>query len=340
MFIRHIWFNNIFPYYLLLLPFSWLYGFVSYIIRLSFKYGIFKVYRFPLSVVVIGNLTIGGNGKTPMVLWLVRQLKHRGWNVGVVSRGYGGRSQRYPIILDKNSNTDECGDEPILIWQRTNVPVAVSPCRTDAVAKLLKTYPLLDIIISDDGLQHYSLARDIEWVVVNSEYRFGNGCLLPAGPMREKLNRLNTVQQVIFSGNHVMPSEISMRVIPVAIVNILTKERRLLNTILSDVVAMAGIAHPSQFFSTLHMYGVIPIKEVSFSDHQIYSENVLDRVAEKHELLLMTEKDAVKCCLFAHDNWWYLEVEAVLSQQSKKLLIRPIEKNILKYKKHIFNNHI
>lgn len=119
-----------------------------------------------------------------MVLWLIEKLKHRGWKIGVVSRGYKGKSKNYPIVLDDTSNSDECGDEPVLIWKRTKVLIAVAPKRADAVSKLLSVQPSLDIIISDDGLQHYALFRDIEWVIINGMLRFGNGYWLPAGPMR------------------------------------------------------------------------------------------------------------------------------------------------------------
>ena len=144
-----------------------------------------KSWRAPVPVVVVGNLTAGGNGKTPVVVWLVEQLQQRGIRVGVVSRGYGGKADSYPLVLDDATSTAQAGDEPVLIHQRTGAPVAVSPLRSDAVKALLAAHDL-QIIVTDDGLQHYKLARDVEIVVIDGVRRFGNGWWLPAGPMRER----------------------------------------------------------------------------------------------------------------------------------------------------------
>ncbi|WP_159715432.1 tetraacyldisaccharide 4'-kinase [Blochmannia endosymbiont of Camponotus nipponensis] len=336
MFAR-IWFRSSLCY-LFLLPFSWLYGLVSTLNRISYQYGWRKVYRFSVPIIIIGNLTIGGNGKTPMVLWLVEQLKHRGWKVGVVSRGYKGRSSNYPIIININSHSIECGDEPMLIWRRTGVLVAVSPKRADAVAALLRMQEL-DIIISDDGLQHYALFRDIEWVIINTSFRFGNGYWLPAGPMRERINRLHTVQAIIANGSAegMQSGEILMQLYPSAAINILTGEHRPLN-ILNNVVAIAGIGYPTQFFDTLRNYGITPIKVISFSDHHIYSEKMLQSLTEKNEILLMTEKDAVKCLDFAHDNWWYVHIEVKINTKDTNKLLCSVEDKIKYYK--YFNSNI
>ncbi|QOI11070.1 tetraacyldisaccharide 4'-kinase [Blochmannia endosymbiont of Colobopsis nipponica] len=323
-----IWYS-ISLYHLLLLPFSLVYGLISSVIRFSYHCGLFKSNKFPLPIVVIGNLTVGGNGKTPMVIWLVERLQHRGWLVGVVSRGYGGRSKRYPIILNELSNSDECGDEPLLIWQRTRAPVAVSPNRSDAVAALLRQFEL-DIIISDDGLQHYALARDIEWVMV-AQRRFGNGLWLPAGPMRERATRLSSVHEIIVNGEKIKSGEISMKLYPSMAVNLLNGERCELKT-LRKVIAMAGIGYPEQFFSTLHSSGIIPIKEIIFTDHALYCEKILSSLVMYDQILLMTEKDAVKCRKFAHFNWWYLQVDVFLSQDAENKLLLRVENNIYKYR--------
>ena len=153
------------PLWRLLLPLSWLYGLVSAVIRLSYQLGWKKAWRAPVPVVVVGNLTAGGNGKTPVVVWLVEQLQQRGIRVGVVSRGYGGKADSYPLVLDDATSTAQAGDEPVLIHQRTGAPVAVSPLRSDAVKALLAAHDL-QIIVTDDGLQHYKLARDVEIVVI------------------------------------------------------------------------------------------------------------------------------------------------------------------------------
>lgn len=329
--IARIWSGYSFCYRLLL-PFSWLYGLITTFIRFSYRCGWLKVHRFPLPIVVIGNLTVGGNGKTPVVLWLVEQLHRRGWRVGVVSRGYGGRSEHYPLVLNASSHSEECGDEPLLIWQRTGAPVAVAPRRTDAVAALLQTQPL-DIVITDDGLQHYALARDIEWVVIDGEKRFGNGWWLPAGPMRERAARLNTVQGIIVNGGRtIRPDEIQMQLRFGAAINLLSGEHRALNC-LQTVVAMAGIGHPSRFFATLRGGGIKPVKEVMFVDHQSYREQTLTALTPGDETLLMTEKDAMKCRTFAHANWWYLPVNAILPDEAAKVLVASVEKSIRHYRK-------
>lgn len=173
-------------------------------IRLCYKLGLKRAWRAPVPVVVVGNLTAGGNGKTPVVIWLVEQLQQRGIRVGVVSRGYGGKAAAYPLLLTAETTTAEAGDEPVLIAQRTGVPVAVSPVRSDAVKAILAQHDV-QIIVTDDGLQHYRLARDVEIVVIDGERRFGNGWWLPAGPMRERAGRLKSVDATIVNGGVAQP---------------------------------------------------------------------------------------------------------------------------------------
>ncbi|WP_395479902.1 tetraacyldisaccharide 4'-kinase [Candidatus Curculioniphilus buchneri] len=322
---QRIW-SNTSPFYFLI-PFSWLYGLITTLIRFSYHYGWKKTHHFPFPIVVVGNLTVGGNGKTPLVLWLVKILQQRGWRVGVVSRGYGGYSSYYPLLLNACINSDQCGDEPLLIWRRTGVPVAVSPRRTEAVAALFKKHTL-DIVISDDGLQHYALARDIELVVIDGDHRFGNGWRLPAGPMRECANRLKTVHGIIVNGGNAKPGELQMRLQAGIPINLYSGERLAL-TNLTPVVVMAGIGHPSRFFATVRAGGVTPIREVSFSDHQNYKQKMLDELTPRQEFLLMTEKDAVKCGSFARAHWWYLPVDAFLPTCAEKKLLILIEKAII-----------
>ena len=315
--IERIWSGRS-PLYLLLLPFSLMYGFIATLIRLSYRSGLRRVWRAPVPVVVVGNLTAGGSGKTPAVIWLVEQLRQRGLRVGVVSRGYGGKAARYPLVLTPTTTPQEAGDEPVLIAQRTGAPVAVSPVRSDAVKALLAAGPL-DLIITDDGLQHYALARDIEVVVVDGERRFGNGWWLPAGPMRERAGRLRQVDAVIINGGEAKNGEIAMRLQPGAALNV-KSGASCAAAALSPVVAMAGIGHPPRFFTTLRQHGVEVLRTVPFADHQAYSEATLAALTSHGESLIMTEKDAVKCRAFAHDNWWYLPVEAHLSVAAEPLL--------------------
>lgn len=306
--IERIWSGRS-PVWLLLLPLSLLYGLVSNLIRLSYRWGWRQAWRAPVPVVVVGNLTAGGNGKTPVVIWLVQALQQRGLRVGVVSRGYGGKAARYPLVLGPHTTTAEAGDEPVLIYQRTGAAVAVAPRRRQAVEALLGG---VDIIVTDDGLQHYALARDGEIVVVDGERRFGNGWWLPAGPMRERQARLHGVTAVICNGGTPHAGELAMRLRPAAAVNLLTGESRPLAS-LPAVVAMAGIGHPPRFFTTLRQQGVTPLREVAFADHQAYSAEALQALTPAGETLLMTEKDAVKARAFARQNWWYLPVDAEIA---------------------------
>ncbi|MDK9586242.1 tetraacyldisaccharide 4'-kinase [Lelliottia wanjuensis] len=310
------------PLWLLLLPLSWLYGLVSGIIRLSYRLGLKKSWRAPVPVVVVGNLTAGGNGKTPVVIWLVEQLTKRGVRVGVVSRGYGGKAERYPLLLTNATTTAQAGDEPVLIFQRTGAPVAVSPNRSEAVQALLAEHPLR-IIITDDGLQHYALARDKEIVVIDGVRRFGNGWWLPAGPMRERASRLRSVDAVIVNGGEARSGEIPMTLKPGLAVNLLTGEHREI-TQLPSLVAMAGIGHPPRFFATLESNGATLENRIPLADHQALSLESVEPLAAPHQNLIMTEKDAVKCRAFAKANWWYLPVDAELSGDKPEHLLQEL----------------
>lgn len=310
------------PLWLLLLPLSWLYGLVSGVIRLSYRLGIKKAWRAPVPVAVVGNLTAGGNGKTPVAIWLVEQLQQHGIKAGVVSRGYGGKAAHYPLLLTSDTTPDEAGDEPVLIYQRTGAPVAVSPSRSDAVQALLAAHDL-QIIITDDGLQHYRLARDVEIIVIDGVRRFGNGWWLPAGPMRERASRLKSVDAVIVNGGVPRAGEIPMQLRPGLAVNLKTGEKRSVS-LLSDIVAMAGIGHPPRFFATLESCGVQPVKTVALGDHQALSAADVQAIATRKQTLVMTEKDAVKCRAFAEENWWYLPVDAVFDDEQAPRLIQKL----------------
>ncbi len=310
------------PLWLLLLPLSWLYGLVSGLIRLSYKVGLKRAWRAPVPVVVVGNLTAGGNGKTPVVIWLVEQLTKRGIRVGVVSRGYGGKAERYPLLLTGQTTTAQAGDEPVLIFQRTGAPVAVSPVRSEAVQALLSQTDV-QMVITDDGLQHYALARDKEIVVIDGVRRFGNGWWLPAGPMRERASRLKSVDAVIVNGGSAQAGEIPMQLRPGLAVNLLTGERRSVAE-LPNLVAMAGIGHPPRFFSTLEACGARLLNTVPLADHQALSQAQVEGFTAPGQTLIMTEKDAVKCRAFARDNWWYLPVDAELQGEQPEQLLQAL----------------
>lgn len=320
--IERIWSGRS-PLWLLLWPFSLLYGVITALIRFSYRRGWRKSWRAPLPVVVVGNLTAGGNGKTPVVIWLVEALQQRGLRAGVVSRGYGGKADHYPLLVTAQTPTEQAGDEPVLIAQRTGAPVAVAPQRRRAIETLLKQGSL-DVIITDDGLQHYALQRDREIVVVDGVRRFGNGWWLPAGPMRERADRLQQVNAVIINGGEAQPDEIAMQLQPGLATNLLTGESCPTEQ-LGAVVAMAGIGHPPRFFTTLKQQGITPVAEIAFADHHAYSKDELTRLLQTGQQLLMTEKDAVKCRHFAQPDWWYLPVDARLTGNAVTPLLDDIE---------------
>ncbi|WP_173424692.1 tetraacyldisaccharide 4'-kinase [Photobacterium sanctipauli] len=307
----------------LLWPLSKLFGLISRRRRQQYQTGRKPAYHASVPVVVVGNITAGGNGKTPVVVWLVEQLLAAGLKPGVVSRGYGGKAPHYPYRIDGQSSTSEAGDEPILIYRRTGVPVAVSPKRAEAVALL---EPEVDVIITDDGLQHYALARDIEIVVIDGQRRFGNQQLIPLGPLREGCERLQEVDFLICNGDQPQANEIPMHLAPSPLINLKTGERAELQSLEGDLVAMAGIGHPPRFFNTLNQLGANPVVCQPFADHQAFSEQELQQLAANGQHLIMTEKDAVKCHAFALPNWWYLPVDAVMPEPQAESLINRIKK--------------
>lgn len=308
----------------LLAPLSLLFYLISGLRKRLYLHHILPSYRAPIPVLVVGNLSVGGNGKTPAVIWLVEQLQQHGIKVGVISRGYGGQNKQFPQLVHANSLPCELGDEPVLIAQRTNAPVAVSPNRRESIELLLRHYKL-DLIITDDGLQHYALQRDWEWVVIDGERRFGNGFLLPAGGLRELPSRLKSVQAVICNGKNAKDGEHSMQLSTAFAINLSTNEKCLLSELTNkNTIAMAGIGHPPRFFTMLKQLGFHLKQCHPFADHQSYRAEQLMTLAQSNEILLMTEKDAVKCRTFAQKNWWYVPVSAQFSENSTTCLLAPI----------------
>ncbi|WP_386686468.1 tetraacyldisaccharide 4'-kinase [Lonepinella sp. MS14437] len=309
----NFWYSNTKIAYLLL-PLSWLFGLISGFRRFLFKSKILKSYRSPVPVIIVGNLSVGGNGKTPVTIWLVEQLQQRGINCGVISRGYGSQSDYYPRLVSVNDDPIQSGDEPLLIVKRTGVPVCISANRQQAIELLLKQHQC-DLIISDDGLQHYKLQRDIEIVVMDAERALGNGFLLPAGPLREKESRLNSVDFIISNGAENAYADAVMKLVPHYAINLVTTEKRLLGEI-KQAQAIAGIGNPQRFFTMLQGLNIQLTKTQAFADHQMYNAELFSQF-DNNQPLLMTEKDAVKCGAFAQQNWWYVPVEAEMTAVAK-----------------------
>ncbi|WP_243976434.1 tetraacyldisaccharide 4'-kinase [Vibrio natriegens] len=323
--IEKIWFENHPLKYLLwplLWPLSLLFGAISQSKRKQYQQGSKQAYQAPVPVVVVGNITAGGNGKTPVVVWLVEQLQRLGYKPGVVSRGYGAKAPHYPLVLDVDTPAKHCGDEPKLIYNRTGAPVAVDPVRANAVKALLATG--VDIVITDDGLQHYALARDIELVIVDGNRRFGNENLIPLGPLRESVERLKEVDFVITNGGQAKQSEIAMSLAPEKAINLKTKQQVEVSA-LNDLVAFAGIGHPPRFFHTLDMLNADVKVTKGFADHQDFDQQELETLAQQGANVIMTEKDAVKCREYAQDNWWYLPVSAQFATSDAERILNRIK---------------
>jgi len=271
-----------------------------------------KRWRSPVPVIVVGNISIGGTGKTPAVICLVEYFKELGFKPGIVSRGYGGKANSYPVLLDAQSKAVEVGDEPLMMHLRCRCPVVVDPDRVAAARHLLE-YTDADLIIADDGLQHYALARDIEIAVIDGSRGLGNGLCLPAGPLREPATRLEEVDFILINGGDFETSLPFERMVlrPDALVNLVTGERRSLNSLQesNNIHAVAGIGNPGRFFDMLVELGYEPIKH-PFEDHYRYTYS--DLAFGNGITVIMTEKDAVKCAEFANENMWYVAVAADL----------------------------
>lgn len=302
----------------LLLPFSILYQIAIALRRLAYRLKFFKQHHLEVPVIIVGNISVGGTGKTPAVIWLATQLKQAGYKPGIISRGYGGHSEHYPHEVKPNSEPKIVGDEPIIISQQTGCPMAVAPKRVEAAEYLLKNYNC-DVIISDDGLQHYALARDIEIVVVDGIRLFGNRYCLPAGPLREPIPRLREVDFVILNGGS-SQSQYIMTLNPGQVINVADAAiQRPLDAFKGIAVhAIAGIGHPERFFDYLRESGLM-IEPHYFIDHHYFKAIDL-HFGDSHPIL-MTEKDAIKCRAFATDNMWYIPVKASINNNLEQHIL-------------------
>ncbi len=292
-----------------LVPLSALFGGAVALRRMAYRKGWKSAQRLPVPVVVVGNLTVGGTGKTPLTIWLAEFLTASGYKPGVVSRGYGGRKQERPLAVGADSDPAEAGDEPVLIARRTGCPVTVFPLRAEAGRALLAAHDC-DILIADDGLQHYALARDVEIAVVDGERRFGNGFCLPAGPLREPARRLAEVDLVVCRGGVPTDGEYPLSLLAGEAVNLADAglRRPLADFAGLKLRAVAGIGFPQRFFADLRAAG-LSFEERAFPDHHRYRPEDL---GTDDALVLMTEKDAVKCRGFADGRLWAVPIKAQL----------------------------
>lgn len=318
---------------LVFLPLTLVFWLVTALRRALWRSGLLKPWRAKVPVIVVGNITAGGTGKTPLVIAVVELLRERGFNPGVVSRGYGRvpPTEQDPTgvvrVFPERATPEHFGDEPVMIARRCRVPVFISPDRPAAVRALLQTSPEIDVVVSDDGLQHYALGRDVEIAVVDGERGFGNGLLLPSGPLREPVSRLRTVDAAVVNGGTAdtagAPRTFAMQLGGERFVHMSDGEERTPREFAMvargrHVAAVAGIGHPGRFFAHLERLGVAAVPH-GFPDHHLYRAS--DLKLPGAEAIVMTEKDAVKCGAFADDRLWYLRVAATLPPEFDAFLL-------------------
>lgn len=290
---------------------SWIFGLLVKRRRRAYERGKRPVYRAPLPVIVVGNITVGGSGKTPLLIYLALALKKRGYHPGIVSRGYGASPPHFPWRVEPGNSVRQAGDEPLMIEQNTLCPLAIDPDRPEAV-KLLLEEGACDLILSDDGLQHYAMARDIEIAVIDGERGLGNRLLLPAGPLREPPSRLDEVDFIVCQGEAhgkgIPDRAFRMELKATALQNLSRSEQLppTPSSLASPVHAVAGIGNPQRFFNSLIRLGFDIIPH-SFKDHHAYRPADLD-FGDGLDVV-MTEKDAVKCRPFAGEKHWVMQVD-------------------------------
>ena len=306
------------PWSVLLLPLSVIYGALIQFRAAAYRFGALRRSEVGVPVIVVGNLTVGGSGKTPLVIRLVQLLARAGFSPGIVSRGYRGRTTKIPCLVQEGADPSLVGDEPLLVHQQTGCPVVIDRNRVRG-ARHLTSQCGVDIVVSDDGLQHLRMSRAIEIAVIDGDRRFGNGYLLPAGPLRESPSRLDTVDFVVTNGGPALPGEYQMRATINEAVHLTTGERRSLSQFADKKVhAIAGTANPAKFFSDLRLAG-LTLCARSFPDHHFYQSSDLN---DLHlSTVLMTSKDAVKCRKLAGPDWWAVPQTTEIDDSFKQELL-------------------
>lgn len=314
----------------LLLPFSMLFRLIVAIRYWLYFFNFKKQIRFDIPIIVVGNLTVGGTGKTPFVIWLADLLRKKGYRPGIVSRGVGGKKLLQPCWIDANTNPTEVGDEAILLAKRTQCPMVACVDRVAAVQALLKKSNC-NVVISDDGLQHYRLGRKIEIIIVDGMREFGNNQMLPAGPLREPLSRLGSVDFIVINGQNKLhhpilkPEKLAqMNLQGDVLFSLNTNSEKMFLKALENKTAhaIAGIGNPQRFFSSLRNQHINLIEHV-FPDHYLFKRE--DIYFCDNLPVIMTEKDAVKCISFADGRHWYLPVQAEMSLGFDEKIISLLE---------------
>lgn len=307
----------------LLLPFSLLFGLVVAIRRLAYRRGWIKSVSMPCPVIVVGNILVGGTGKTPCIIALAQELIQQGYSPLILTRGYQGSSQSWPVLVHPDQDPVIVGDEAVLLARHSGCPVIAGPNRIEAAQFGFVTYGLDShrILLLDDGLQHYRIQRDIEIVIEDGGRGHGNGWLLPSGPLREPLSRLDEVDFRIVNGNGSIANLVLQGEF---LVNLIDQRRENIFTWQGEKVhALAGIGHPERFFQQLERFGLEVIRH-PYPDHFAFKQE--DIFFDDTLPVVMTEKDAVKCEKFASQQHWCLPVEAVLDQDCLQTITHCLEK--------------
>ena len=314
------------PRSLSLLPASWLYRSLMAVRRWGYGLGVLKRVRMSVPVMVVGNIFVGGTGKTPLVLWLVHYLKACGRNPGIIIRGYGGSATQWPQLVKSDSDPFAVGDEPVLLAQRTDCPVMAGPDRVASCEALIEQFGC-DVIVSDDGLQHYRLRRDLEIVVIDAARGLGNGQCLPAGPLREPKRRLRGVDLLISNGgpSWLTPYYFTLKVDKARPLSGEGAPVSLTQFSGQKVHAVAGIGNPSRFFAALARYGIEVIPH-PLADHFAYCAK--DISFDDKLPVLMTEKDAVKCAAFCGKTQWAVPAETVLTAETERALKSKVQASL------------
>jgi len=306
----------------LLWPVSKLFQCVSYLRKQCYQVGLLSRWRSPVPIIIVGNITVGGAGKSPLVIALTDLLLRESLSVGIVARGYGGNSVSDPVVVTGDSDPSNVGDECVMLAQRTGVPVVACADRVMAVKHLLSVAKP-DVVISDDGMQHYRLQRDLEIAVIDASYGIGNGFCMPAGPLREPASRLRSVHMLVHSGaDRTMPGYTLHGTEAVSLADE-TRRVPLAFFQASQVHALAGIAAPDRFFGFLRAQG-LQVIEHPRSDHSVYCKD--DLLFGDELAVLMTEKDRVKVREYKLDNCWYVPVTARLDDKIVEEFLMHIER--------------
>lgn len=318
-------------------PFSFIVLIAARLKRFFYKIKLFKTHYFSCPIIVVGNITVGGTGKTPFITFLIKRLQQKKLKIGIVSRGYRSNLKNYPHLIDNKDKVEEIGDEVFMQFHALNVPMAIGADRPAAVNLLLKHHSL-DLIISDDGLQHYAMSRNFEILMVDAQRQFGNQLMLPFGPLREPVSRLRTTDFIIQNGvasldttdestasmiqkQNVQYATLSLEVI--GLIHLVSGESIALSNLKeSKVVAIAGIGNPQRFFDTLADFCTGFERRV-FADHHQFTPQ--DFPNNESKIVVMTEKDAVKCMGFAKNNWYFLKIKVALKNSDFDKLYQQIK---------------